>query len=573
MFNVNERGFIPGIWEEEISVNDFLNLNRNQWKEGYSAVDSGFKISSVYNAVRDDEKNFRYIKPFREEDTLMYDYGYERFISEEEYEYFTDTVDRKKFIDIGLIVKATNEERKAFLQPDLCVVPLYGTKFLIKTLKQYIKDLDKQFQTQEWIHRKIGSYRSIEAIQKFEEFALQQGINVRKPCKNALEVINIIWLEALYCQMEDGKVSFAFHNIFDFLDIYIEKDLKSGILNEIKAQRLVEELYCKLGAIRSKGKIKNTFSYGIIIDGTKLNNTTFRLLKSIQNHKEFILPLQIIISETVLPKKLITHLEVIFQTGHPISLSKILKDEYRNNVALTSTQLSFRNFEDVPMNFGSFDLKKGLIVALNGGRDVNKKTAIQQVTKALRVDCELVYEKVWNQLEVFLKYYITAYVEYSNLCAYYFDMFHNLPFRNALVSSYPYYLINLAFHNIEELLKILFSIKEQQIKIVKDEKGYIKDIIPLVNGYDLNILNNLQLHINEEVDRMLFYKNGHFKVTLFEKEPFFTNRSEVGEETSEIPNYIDLNLYRERKIKVNELEIYINKFKDSLYSCVRLYRC
>ena len=148
---MDNRGFIPGIWEVEINVNDFLNLNRNQLNGDLKVEHFRMNIPNDYDLIRDNKKIFTYLKAFHEENMLMYDYDYELFISEEKYTLYTNTSDKKKFMDIGLIVKTPDEERKSFIHPDLCVIPLYGTKYLIKTLKQYIKDLDKQFQTQEWI--------------------------------------------------------------------------------------------------------------------------------------------------------------------------------------------------------------------------------------------------------------------------------------------------------------------------------------------------------------------------------------------------------------------------------------
>jgi len=568
---MDNRGFIPGIWEVEINVNDFLNLNRNQLNGDLKVEHFKMSIPNDYDLIRDNKKLFAYLKAFHEENMLMYDYDYELFISEEKYTLYTNTSDKKKFMDIGLIVKTSDEERKSFIHPDLCVIPLYGTKYLIKTLKQYIKDLDKQFQTQEWIHRKIENHRSILAIQEFEEFALRQGINVRRPCKNSIEVANVIWLESIYSNLENDKIPVVFNNIFDFIDIFLERDLKNGTIDEVSAQQIIDELYCKLAALQKKNKYQGRFNHSIVLDTSKLNNTTYRLLSSAVKYKEFNAPFQLIFSGEGLSDEIINNLKELFDKEHPLSISKVKDGIDIYNSSLNSSHLFFKSFEDISMMFASFDLYKGLITALNGGKDIATNINVQQVTKGL-MDKELSYEAIMNQMELFFKYYITLYTEYTNSYAYYFDMFHNLPFRNSLISSYPYYLMNLSFHNVSSTVKILNAVKKGKFEVVRNDKGFIEKVIPLIEEHSSSVENDIHKIIHQETKRMLFYKNGHFNLVFFEHNAFFEqgNSNVVSNMNQRLPS--NMVLADTIKLNTTEFNSYLSNFGTSPYSYIQLYK-
>lgn len=566
---MDSRGYIPGLWEEEINVADFLNLNRKPWNSKLSKIVHELFFDEDYDVLKDENKIFSYLVPFQREHLILYNENQTLYLNEETFANFTETSEKKKLLDMGLILRAREAERWAFIQPDICIIPLYGTKVLTKTLKQYIKDLDKQFQTQEWTHRKINHHRSVTAIQNFEEFALKHGINVKKPCDNAKDVANVLWITSLFTCLENPNIPFTFYSIFELLDIFIEKDIKQKKIKEREAQLLVDELYCKLAALQKSSLCLEMFDFSVTLNSSKINNTTIRLIESALEYKSLKIPFQLILNTEQFPVEIVKKLEELFLSNHPIAVSQSLRKKGTENLSLTSEHTFFKNFEDITMHFASFDLGKAFIIALNGGKDVVTNGKIQQVTKALN-SANLSFEDAFTQFELFLKYYITLYTEYNNSYAYYYDMFHNLPFRNSLITSYPYYLINLAYHNVSTIVNLLTAIYKNQYTVKTNSKGYIEEIIPLTDGQEEFISSKLNEIIHNETKRMLFYKNGHYNIVFFSESPFFQKEDTFVMPPLSKSTYLETSFSGFQLIEREEFKQFLYNFTNSNYSHIRV---
>lgn len=566
---MDNRGFIPGVWEEEINVTDFLNLNSKKWSGPIKKQVHELFFDEEYDVLKDENEIFTFLVPLQKEISMVYNKKHVLYLGEKTYSNYTETSDRKKFLEIGLISPEKEEEKWAFVQPELCTVPLYGTKEIVRTLKQYVKDLDKQFQTQEWTHRKISHHRSIKAIQEYEEFALKHGVNVRKPCTSAVEVANSLWMTSLYSLLENPEVSFSFHSIFSFLDIFIEKDIQKKKLKEREAQLLVDELYCKLAALRGIAKCSGIFDFSVTMASSKLNKTSYRLLESALEYKYFKIPFQLIFNTEEFPKEIYEKVEELFNINHPISISQSLRKRDANNLSLTSAHTFFRNFEDITMHFASFDLQKAFVVALNGGKDVGTNSNVQQVTKALDSK-QLDFDSALMQFEMFLKYYITLYTEYINTYAYYFDMFHDFPFRQSMISSYPYYLMNVAYHNVSPVVNLLTAIYEEAFELKTNKKGYIEEIVPLTDNREEFIGAKLNEIIHNETKRMLFYKNGHYNILFFAECPFFKKEDRFDTHLLSPMSFSKTSFSGFQLVEENEFEKFFNEFISSNYTHIRI---
>lgn len=568
---MNNREFIPGLWEEEINVTDFLNLNKRPFNGHASIAEHTLNIEPLYDVIKDKNKVFKYLVPFVKDYDLMYNEKRVLYLEEEKYTQYIDTSDRKKFLDIGLLKSAKKEERWAFIQPELCIVPLYGTKTLVKALKQYLKDLDKQLKTEEWRNRKVSNHRSIEAIHNFEEFSLSHGVNVRKPCSSSIDAANVLWVTTLYAILENPEVSFSFYSMIPFLDIFIERDIKQGLIDETIAQRLIDEFYCKLSGLRLISRTIEDFDYSITIASSQICKTTYRVVNSSLFYEHHKIPFQMIFNSEPFPEDLLNNFDELFKKGHPFAVSQSFRKRNAKNLSLTSSHTFFRTYEDVTMFFASFDLKEALLVALNGGKDVKTNSNVQKIKGQLQGD-SIDFENAFIQLEAYLNYYVTLYTEYINAFSYYYDLYHDLPFRQSMISTYPFYLMNIAYHNVSPVINILTAIYLNEYQIKRNSKGFIQDILTLTPKREEFIGTKLNQLIHEETSRMLFHKNGHYNLLFFAEKPFFEEEDKLDIQSLSPDSFLKTSFSGFQKIGENDFKQFLVEFKNTSYTHIRIHK-
>lgn len=572
MKTVEERGFIPGVWEEQIKVSDFIRLNsKKKMKENFIFEEQTLFLDKEYAVIEDEEGKFKFLVPYKKDNGWKIGETVPRAIDEDRFGKYVENAERKKMIETKILIPSGKEERYSFVQPDVGAVGLYGTRELIKQRKEYLKNMDNQFQTQEWLERRVKQNLEMEALIEFEEFALKQGVSTRKPAKNSNEMANYFWIATLYSVLEEPTSSFSFYNIFSLLDIYIESDKKKGRMNEGNAQRVVDELYCKLGALRKLSKVSNEFSYSLSIASSQINNTILRVIESAMRYDGNRIPFQLIFNEEEFTETLVEKFKLLFEKGHPIALSQSFRKRNNDELTLTSYHTFFINYEDVTFQLGSLDLEKVFLIGLNGGKDVESNVNFQPVKKGIKPE-EITYELAMEQLDAYLRYFITLYAEYINAYAYFLDQNHMLPFRNALTVNFPHYLLNIPFHRVNPIITILTAIYRKDFEVKTNEKGFVVKVSPKNNEKEEFIGSEINKMIHDEIRKMLFYKNGKYNIVFFSEAPFFEKEDRFELNTLSPESFSKTSFSGFHKIEANEFVQFIKDFHGTSYTHIRLNR-
>lgn len=562
--------FIPGMWEEEIKVEDFIKINKSNYHSGdFLTRTHTLEFENGYDVLKDEKQKFIFLPPFegKEDDLDKKNKGI--YIKEEIYTHYIETGDRKKMKQTSLLVRTDESERTSFFQPDVGVVPLYGTRATVNNLKKYIKDMDKQFQSVEWIQRRISHFRALEALERFETFAREHNINVKKPAKNAIEAAKMLWITVFYATIEDNDVPFSLYSIFELLDIFIENDLKQKIIQEKDAQRLVDELYVKMASLERLSQINIPFGFNLTIGSGSITKTTYRFVESAKKFRGMQIPFQLIFHSEEFPSDLAKEFDELFRKGHRFALSQSFRRKDDTTLTVTSSHTFFRNYEDVTIQLASLDLKKAFIIAINGGKEVVTNTNFYQVSQKISPK-ELNYKNAMEKFEAFLKYFITLYSEYMNVYTYYYDQFHKLPFRQSLTTEYPHYLINMAYHNVTPLIKVLTSLWTGEYELKINNQNYIEDIIVTGNKEEEFIASHLNRIINEETKKILFYKNGNYNIVFFSEMPFFQTQDKYKLEKIRPKSFERTSFSGYQSIKSEDFLEFIQHFTRTTYTHIRL---
>ena len=304
MEHKNWSGFVPGDWQNEINVRDFIQKNYKEYtgdaefladatkrtKALYKKVELLFALERQQGGVLDidtatvssltsyspgyiDKDNElivgmqtnrplkRGVNPFggmRMVRQACEAYGYKLSSKvEEEFRYRTTHND-------GVFRAYTDEMRAARkchvitglpdaygrgrIIGDYRRVALYGVDRLIEEKKKDKAGLE--IFTTETIRLNEELYRQIAFLGYLKEMAMMYGYDISQPAANAREAVQWTYFAYLGAIKEQNGAAMSLGRVSTFLDIYIERDIENGTLTEEAAQELMDDFIIKLRIAR-----------------------------------------------------------------------------------------------------------------------------------------------------------------------------------------------------------------------------------------------------------------------------------------------------------------------------------
>lgn len=136
----------------------------------------------------------------------------------------------------------------------------------------------------------------IKALAELKTMGQSYGFDLARPAVNAQEAIQWLYFGYLAAVKEQNGAAMSIGRISTFLDIYIERDIQEGRLNEEQAQEMIDHMVMKLRIVRflRTPEYDELFSGdptwvtesigGVGMDGRPLvTRTSFRVLHTLYN--------------------------------------------------------------------------------------------------------------------------------------------------------------------------------------------------------------------------------------------------------------------------------------------------
>lgn len=141
-------------------------------------------------------------------------------------------------------------------------VALYGIDFLIED-KKIQKESFGNVYTDDVIRGKEEISEQIRALGELKKMAASYGIDISKPAKNVQEAIQAVYFGYLGAVKEQNGAAMSLGRTATFLDIYAERDIKNGTFTESQIQEFVDHFVMKLRCV----KFSRTPEYNSIFAG------------------------------------------------------------------------------------------------------------------------------------------------------------------------------------------------------------------------------------------------------------------------------------------------------------------
>ncbi|KUH31776.1 pyruvate formate-lyase [Escherichia coli] len=373
-------------------------------------------------------------------------------------------------------------------------VALYGISYLVRERELQFADLQSRLEKGEDLEATIRLREELaehrHALLQIQEMAAKYGFDISRPAQNAQEAVQWLYFAYLAAVKSQNGGAMSLGRTASFLDIYIERDFKAGVLNEQQAQELIDHFIMKIRMVRflRTPEFDSLFSGdpiwatevigGMGLDGrTLVTKNSFRYLHTLHTMGPAPEP----------------NLTILWSEELPIAFKK-----YAAQVSIVTSSLQYENDDLMRTDFNSDDyaiaccvspmvigkqmqffgaranLAKTLLYAINGGVDEKLKIQVGPKTAPL-MDDVLDYDKVMDSLDHFMDWLAVQYISALNIIHYMHDKYSYEASLMALHDRDFYRTMACGIAGLSVATDSLSAIKYARVKPIRDENGLAVD--------------------------------------------------------------------------------------------------
>lgn len=386
----------------------------------------------------------------------------------------------------GIITGLPDSYGRGRIIGDYRRVPLYGIESLIRHKRSDLDRLPEEMSTASIQHRE-EIFKQIEALQATCEMAGSYGYDISRPASNAQEAVQWLYFAYLAAVKEQNGAAMSLGRVSTFLDIYLERDINRGLLNEAGAQELIDQLVIKLRLVRHlrTPEYNELFAGdpnwvtesigGMGNDGrTLVSKTSFRFLNTLRNLGPSPEPNMTILWSRRLPRPFLQFCANLSIETCALQYENddLMRDYYGDDYAIACCVSAMRVGRETQLFGARCNLAKLLLYAINGGRD---EMTGQQVGVEMPVyDKEyLVYDEVMRRLDIQMKWLCRLYVNTMNVIHYMHDRYAYESLQMALHDSHIHRYMAFGIAGLSVAADSLSAIRYARVKTIRNERGLI----------------------------------------------------------------------------------------------------
>ena len=368
-------------------------------------------------------------------------------------------------------------------------IALYGIDQLIAWKQEDKQNCGHGVMTDDIIRQREELAEQIKALQGMKKMAEIYGYDISRPAKNAKEAVQWLYFGYLAAIKTQNGAAMSVGRVSTFLDIYIERDLKKGIITEKEAQELIDHFVMKLRMV----KFARIQSYnelflgdpvwatlevgGIGMDGRPhVTKNCFRFLHTLENMGPSPEPNLTVLYSSQLPeafKKYAARISVktsSIQYENDDVMKPVWGDDYSICCCVSATQTG----KEIQFFGARANLAKCLLFAINGGVDAKSRVQVGPAARPITSEY-LDYDEVIERFEFMLDWLAGLYVNTLNLIHYMHDKYYYEAAEMALIDTDVRRTFATGIAGFSHVIDSLSAIKYAKVKVIRDEEGFAVD--------------------------------------------------------------------------------------------------
>ncbi len=543
--NTEWNGFVGGSWQKEVNVRSFIQKNytpyegddsflvgptknttelwaqvmdlTKQEREAGGVLDMDTKVVSTITShgpgYLDKDKEtivgFQTEKPFKRSlqpyggirmaESSCSAYGYT--VDSEISEFFTT---HRKTHNAGVFDAYTDEMKACRSSKIITGLPdAYGRGRIIGDYRRVaLYGVDRLIEDKQAQKRSTGSIMTTDIIRDREELSEQiralgelkklgeiYGFDISRPANDVKEAIQWMYLGYLAAIKEQNGAAMSLGRTSTFIDIYAERDLKSGKYTEEQIQEFVDHFIMKLRLVKfaRTPEYNQLFSgdptwvtesiAGVGLDGRPLvTKMSFRYLHTLNNLGTAPEPNLTVLWSVKLPEgfKRFCAKTSISSSSIQYENDDLMRITHGDDYAIACCVSSMRVGKEMQFFGARANLAKCLLYAINGGVDEVKKTQIGPKFRPI-TDEYLTYDEVMPRYKDMMKWLAGVYVNTLNVIHYMHDKYCYERLQMALHDRHVTRWFATGIAGLSVVADSLSAIKYAKVKAIRDENGIAVD--------------------------------------------------------------------------------------------------
>ena len=541
----NKVEFKPGKWQKEINVRDFIQQNYSlyegnadflaapteatvklwkrccellkQERENGGVIDMDTKIVSSITShgagyidkdletivgLQTDAPLKRAMQPFggiRMAEGACKSYGYQ--VEPEVSEIFTKyrkthnqgvfdcyTPEMKAARHSAILTGLPDAYGRGRIIGDYRRIALYGIDRLIQDKKEQHASIDGEMNAEK-LQLKEELAEQIRALQEMAELGRIYGFDITKPAQNAKEAIQWLYFGYLAAIKEQNGAAMSIGRTSTFLDIYIERDIRNGVITEEEAQEMIDHFIMKLRLVKfaRTPEYNSLFSGdptwvtesigGVGVDGRPLvTKNSFRYLHTLENLGTAPEPNLTVLWSTKLPRGFKEYCAKISIATSSVQYENddMMRVTHGDDYAIACCVSSMVVGKEMQFFGARANLAKCLLYAINGGVDERLKEQIGPKYRPITSEY-LDFEEVMERYDAMMEWLAGLYVNTLNVIHYMHDKYCYERAQMALHDRDVKRYFATGIAGLSVVADSLSAIKYAKVKTIRDEDGIVVD--------------------------------------------------------------------------------------------------
>ena len=388
----------------------------------------------------------------------------------------------------GLLTGLPDAYGRGRIVGDYRRVPLYGTDFIIEEKEKDLDMIDGPM-TDERIRLREEVQMQIRALKEMAAMAARYGCDITRPAENAREAVQNLYMAYLAGVKENNGAATSLGRTATFLDIYIQRDLERGVLDERGAQELMDQFVIKLRLVRHLRTPEYNELFGgdptwvtesiggMGVDGrTLVTKNSFRMLHTLTNLGTAPEPNLTVLWSKDLPEGFKRYCADMSIKTDSIQYEsdELMRPMYGDDYCISCCVSAMAVGKQMQFFGARANLAKSLLYAINGG--VDEKKGVRVVPDIpLDTDEVLDYPKVLGNYKKVLSYVAELYVDTINIIHYMHDKYAYESSQMALHDTLVERLAAFGVAGLSIAADSLSAIKFAKVRPVRNENGIAVD--------------------------------------------------------------------------------------------------
>ena len=365
-------------------------------------------------------------------------------------------------------------------------VALYGIDYLIADKKRDLAEMGDREMIDDVIRLREEVAMQIKALNGLKQMAASYGFDISRPAANAREAVQWLYFGYLGAVKTQNGAAMSVGRVSTFLDIYIDRDLKAGVITEDQAQELIDHLVMKLRMV----KFARIPSYNELFTGdpvwatlevggmgqdgrSMVTKSDYRFLHTLVNMGPSPEPNLTVLYSKRLPenfKRFAAWISVktsSIQYENDDVMRPIWGDDYSICCCVSATQTG----KEMQFFGARANLAKCLTYAISGGVDSKTREQCGPAYRPIEGDV-LTYEEFMPRFMDMMEWLAAVYVKTLNLIHYMHDKYFYEAAEMALIDTDVRRTFATGIAGFSHVVDSISAIKYAKVNIIRDETGF-----------------------------------------------------------------------------------------------------